>query len=145
MTVIDPSQLKGTEHPLLGIESLGRRRPFGSRWGRVGSSVQVGMVVGTGAALGLFAMDVVSLAHVRSDVGTSKWLTGLACTLFVALTSALAVGALLGALFGSWAEDAIRNALVFCGRIRCGERAAHRTAIAPSSDIGPPGSAQATA
>ena len=130
MTVIDPSHLEGTEHPLLGIESLGRRRPFGSRWGRVGSSMQVGMVVGTGGALGVFAMDVVSLAHVRSDVGTSKWLTGLACTLFVALTSALALGAVLGALFGSWAEGAIRNTLVFCGRIRRGERAAHRTAIA---------------
>jgi choline-sulfatase len=71
-------------------------REAASSWRRIARSIGAGQRLAAGAALGLWLGDVVMLARERWLVGWTRWLTGIGAALFVALTTALVVGALLG-------------------------------------------------
>jgi arylsulfatase A-like enzyme len=63
--------------------------------------MRLGMKLGAGAAIGLWLGDVVVLAATYRPVGSKRWLTGVSAALFVALTTALVLGAVLGPLLVS--------------------------------------------
>jgi hypothetical protein len=63
-----------------------------------------GARVGVGAASGLWIGDVVTLAFTRGGATWRQWFTGLGAALFVAVTAAFVLGALLGPVVGPAAK-----------------------------------------
>src|SRR5580692_9230643 len=68
-----------------------------SRWTRVlWCGAGVGARFGVGAAVGLWAGDVVTLALTRARVTPSQWLQAVGAALWVSVTTGIVLGALLG-------------------------------------------------
>jgi arylsulfatase A-like enzyme len=67
-----------------------------SRWAGVGAHAWVGIRYGVGAAAGMWVGDVLVLFFTRGSATWAQWLTGVGAALFVAATTALFVGTLLG-------------------------------------------------
>ncbi len=76
------------------------RDPAGTStlWAVAARSMGMGQRLGAGCAIGLWLGDVALLAGSRASVGWVRWLTGMGAALFVALTTALVLGALAGFL-----------------------------------------------
>jgi len=55
----------------------------------------LGQRLAAGSAIGLWLGDAILLAPSRAATGSLRWWTGIGAALFVALTTALAVGAIL--------------------------------------------------
>jgi|HubBroStandDraft_1064217.scaffolds.fasta_scaffold09337_2 choline-sulfatase len=73
----------------------GERRP--SRWTRsLLHGAAIGAQFGVGAAVGLWAGDVVTLALTRGHVTISQWLQGVGASLWVCVTTGIVLGGLLG-------------------------------------------------
>jgi choline-sulfatase len=69
------------------------------RSGGVVRSMGIGQRFAVGAAVGLWLGDMAVLAHERVSVGWTRWLTAAGASLFVAMTTALVVGAVGGIVF----------------------------------------------
>src|SRR5580658_4773999 len=68
-----------------------------SRWtGSLFPSSAVGVRFGVGAAVGLWAGDVALLGVSRGRVTASQWFQAMGAALWVAVTTGIIVGALLG-------------------------------------------------
>lgn len=67
-----------------------------SRWSRLGDRVRTGIRYAVGAAYGMWIGDVLVLTLSRGGATWVQWLTGVGAALFVAVTTAIVLGTLLG-------------------------------------------------
>jgi arylsulfatase A-like enzyme len=67
-----------------------------SRWSRFGNRVRTGIGYAVGAAFGMWLGDVLILTFTRGGATWTQWFTGIGAALFVAVTTALVLGTLLG-------------------------------------------------
>jgi arylsulfatase A-like enzyme len=105
----------------VGVESRARKI---SRWRSLSNSALLGARFGSGAAFGLWVCDVALLATLRRDATTRQWLMGLGAALFVAMTTALLVGALLGPVLVPMGASIAARLRPWWTALRRGERAA---------------------
>jgi len=67
-----------------------------SRWARIGARAWIGIRYGVVAALGMWVGDVLVLIFGRGSATWAQWFTGVGAALFVAVTTALFAGTLVG-------------------------------------------------
>ncbi|HZU83637.1 MAG TPA: sulfatase [Polyangiaceae bacterium] len=82
-------------------DTMPGRTGIGARavWLRIARSAGAGARLGAGVAIGGWSGDALVLAASHGGATLSQWLTGIGAALFVALTTALVAGAMLGAVF----------------------------------------------
>ncbi|HEY4015382.1 MAG TPA: sulfatase-like hydrolase/transferase [Polyangiaceae bacterium] len=97
-----------------------------SAWKAAVSAMGAGQRVAAGCALGLWFGDAVLLAPARATIGALRWWTGIGAALFVALTTALAVGAILGLVFVPMMASIGAILRSWWVRLRAGDAAALR-------------------
>src|SRR5580658_9888030 len=97
-----------------------------SRWRRLLASARQGVRLALGAAFGLWIGDVVLLATSRRGATPRQWLTGVGAALFVAATTAIVAGGLLGAAFAPVAARVAAELHPRWKALRALDRVAHR-------------------
>jgi choline-sulfatase len=119
-----------TKNPRDVFDAVGPTKTAGGRWSGLGRSIRVGMRFGVGGALGLWLGDLATLAFARGAVSCKHWVTGAGAALFVALTTGLVLGGLMGPVFVSMTATLAEGMGAWWGRLRDGERDACHTLAA---------------
>jgi arylsulfatase A-like enzyme len=88
-----------------------------SRWRRIGRRSLSGLRFALGAALGLWLGDALVLLYSRGGATWTQWLTGIGGALFVASTTAVVVGSLLGPIVAPIAERIRANVRAWWARL----------------------------
>jgi arylsulfatase A-like enzyme len=102
----------------------------GSRWAGLGQSSLTGQRFALGAAFGLWVGDAMVLARTRAGATWSQWAEGMGAAAFVALSSALVLGGLLGPLCVPVVGELAKRAGAEWAAIRRGDVDARHTFLA---------------
>jgi arylsulfatase A-like enzyme len=101
--------------------------PAKTLWSSSVAAMGTGQRLAAGAAIGLWFGDAILLAPARAATGSLRWWTGIGAALFVALTTALAVGAILGLVLVPMLASIGGVARSWWSRLRAGDADALRT------------------
>jgi arylsulfatase A-like enzyme len=105
------------------------------RWGRLVQSMRFGVGLGAGAAFGLWLADLAVLAGSQVAMDGRHRFTAVAAALFVALTTAVAAGALLGPALAYVSARLVRSARHWRGLLGKGERDMRRALYAQALGV----------
>jgi arylsulfatase A-like enzyme len=123
--VLDPSvRPVDTASASAGKGVIGESRE--GAWKTAVAAMGVGQRLAAGCAIGLWFGDAILLAPARVTIGSLRWWTGIGAALFVALTTALAVGAILGLVFFPMMASIGAVTRSWWVRLRAGDRSALR-------------------
>ncbi len=111
-----------------GASSFSAVRP--SRWVRLGNLVMTGERYALSAALGVWVVDAIILALVRGGARWGQWAQGMGAAAFVAMSTAMLLGALLGPPLVLIVRPVSERTRIGWAALRRGEAPARHTLIA---------------